>query len=68
MKIKLTKSFWLAVLLIAIVGMLWLPNAPKKISPATAYFGLGAVSGLVYAGSRGVKWILGKAKKPAPKV
>ncbi len=68
MKIRLTKNVLLAVLLLALVALLWFPCAPKKITPATAYFGLGAVAGAVYAGYRGVKWILGKVKKPASKV
>ncbi len=65
MKIKLTKSFWIVALLVAIIALLWLPNAPKEISPATAFFGLGAVTAVVYAGYRFVRWLWAKTKKPA---
>lgn len=65
MKVKLTKSFWLVAALLVLVALFWFPCAPKELSPATAYFGLGAVVGVVYAGYRYGKRILEKSKKPA---
>lgn len=60
---KVPKTVWLVALLAAIVALLWFPCAPKKISPATAYFGLGAVSGAVYAGYRFVRRVRALVKK-----
>jgi len=60
---KVLKTVWLVALFMLIVALLWFPGAPKKISPATAYFGLGAVSGVVYAGFRLVRRIWAKVKK-----
>jgi hypothetical protein len=60
---KVPKTVWLIALLMLVVALLWFPCAPKKISPATAYFGLCAVSGVVCAGYRFVRRIWARVKK-----